>query len=58
MKLKKIAVDNAKSKDKPYKISDGGGMYFPSLARHFPKLKFTLYKKQYKSGWSITTSIR
>jgi len=36
MKLKDVQCRNAKPKEKPYKLADGGGMYLESLRALFP----------------------
>ena len=47
-KLPEISVRNAKGKDKPYKLSDGGGLYLlvnPNSSKYW-RLKYRLHGKE------------
>ena len=48
MKLKNIQCKNAKAKEKPYKLSDGNGMYLevmPNGSKYW-RLKYRIHGKE------------
>jgi hypothetical protein len=59
MKLKDIQCRNAKPKKKPYKLSDGGGMYLeimPSGSKYW-RLKYRIHKKEKRLAIGVYPTI-